>query len=102
MEDNELDEIKKRKLAQKQKELEAKAAEQQLKEALRAALTEGAYARACNVALANKELYLTAAQQVLLASRKIGRRITEAELLTVLRAIKARTEKESSITFHKK
>lgn len=103
MEDEgELDDIRKRKLAAKQKEAEARGAESQLKEALRSVLTEAAYDRMCNVALANKELYIAAAQQVLMASKRIGRRIDEAELLTVLRALKARTEKEGSITFHKK
>jgi DNA-binding TFAR19-related protein (PDSD5 family) len=102
MEEGELEEARKRKLAAKQKEQEAKAAESQLREVLRSVLTEAAYDRMTNVALANKELYIAAAQQVLMASKRMGRRISEEELLTVLRAIKARTEKESTITFHKK
>ena len=97
-----MDELRKRRLAEKQKSLEAKAAEQQLKEALRAILEPSAYERMSNVAMANKELYVMAAQQVLMASKRLGRPITEAELLTVLRALKSRTEKETSITFNRK
>ncbi len=102
MEDEELDEARKRKLAERQKGLEAKAAEQQLKDALRAALTPAAYDRMSNVAVANKEMFLMAAQQSLMAAKRLGRPLTEEEILTVLRALKARTEKETSITFHKK
>jgi len=101
-EEDGLEEARKRKLAARQKEHEAKAAESQLKDALRGALTEGAYDRLTNVAMANKELYLMAAQQVLMASKRLGRKVSEEELLTVLRALKARTEKEGTITFHKK
>jgi len=102
MDEAELEELRKRKLAEKQKGLEARGVEQQLRDALRKVLTESAYDRLTNVAIANKELYLTTAQQVLHASKRIGRQINEQELLTVLRAIKARTEKESTIKFHKK
>jgi DNA-binding TFAR19-related protein (PDSD5 family) len=100
--DEELDEIKKKKLTEKQKELESKEIEKKLKEALRAALTPSAYDRLSNVAHANKELYMGAAQQVLLAYKQMGRTISESELITVLRALKEREEKDVSITFHKK
>jgi DNA-binding TFAR19-related protein (PDSD5 family) len=102
MEEDELEEARKRRMAERQKSSESKAAEEQLKEALRAALEPAASDRMSNVAMANKELYVMAAQQVLMAHKRIGRPITEAELVTVLRALKARTEKETSITFHKK
>lgn len=100
--DEELDEVRKKKLAEKQKEMEEKEVESKLKDALRSALTPKAYDRISNVAHANKELYLTTAQQVLLAYKQLGRSINEEELLTVLRAIKAKTEKDVKITFHKK
>jgi len=102
VEEAELEELRKRKFSEKQKEHEGRAVEQQLKDALRKVLTLSAYDRLTNVAIANKELYLTTAQQVLHASKQIGRQINEPELLTVLRAIKARTEKKSTIKFHKK
>ncbi len=102
MDEDEPEEAKKRRLAERRKASESSAAEEQLKEALRSALDPGAYDRMSNVAMANKELYVMAAQQVLMARKRIGRPITEDELLTVLRALKARTEKETSITFHKK
>jgi len=102
MDEAELEELRKRKLAERQKEQESRAVEQQLKDTLRSMLTESAYDRLTNVAIANKELYLSTAQQVLHAGKRIGRRINEQELLTILRAIKARTEKESTIKFHKK
>jgi len=102
MEEGELEEVRKQRLAEKQKELEARQIEKQLKDALRAALTEPAYERMANVSLANKELYLSAAQQVLHAYKRLRRQINESELLSVLRALRESTEKEGKITFHKK
>jgi len=66
------------------------------------ALDEQAYARLVNVAVANKELYLTAAKNALMAYKRMGRKIKDAELLTLLRAIKEQTETKTTITFHKK
>lgn len=86
----------------KKKRLEAKKAQEQLKTTLRSALTEAAYERLMNVAVANKELYLMAAKNLLGLYQRMGRRISEPELLSLLRAIKAQTEKETKITFHKK
>jgi DNA-binding TFAR19-related protein (PDSD5 family) len=100
--DEELEEIKKKKLAEKQKELESKEVEKKLKEALRQALSPDAYDRLTNVAHANKELYMSAAQQVLMAYKQLGRTISETELISVLRALKERETKDVSITFHKK
>jgi len=88
---------------QRQAEMaEAKSAQEQLKGALRNALDEGAYNRMMNVAVANKDLYLVAAKQVLMLSKRVERRLTEEELLTLLRAIQEQTRKETNITFHKK
>ncbi len=86
----------------RKRRLEAKKAEEQLKAALRVALTDEAYERMMNVSLANKELYLMTAKNALMLYKRMGRRISEAELLSLLRAIKAQTEKETKITFHKK
>jgi DNA-binding TFAR19-related protein (PDSD5 family) len=95
MEDEELEELRKKKA-------EAKKAQEQLKTTLRLALDEQAYDRMSNIAAANKELYLNAAQNVLMFYKRAGRKITDAELLSLLRAIKERDEKETTITFHKK
>jgi len=86
----------------KNKKLEAKKAEEQLKAALRVALEEPAYERLMNVSLANKELYLAAAKNVLMLYKRMGKRIKENELLSLLTAIKEQTEKKSTITFHRK
>ena len=86
----------------KKKRLEAKKVEEQLKTTLRVALTEDAYERLMNVSVANKELYLIAAKNALMFYKKAGRRLRDDEILTLLRAIKGQTEKETTITFHKK
>ncbi len=81
---------------------EARKAQEQLKSALRGALDENAYVRLMNVAVANNELYLTAAKSALMYNKRSGRRITEAELVALLRAIKEQSETKTTITFHKK
>ncbi|HIE53906.1 MAG TPA: hypothetical protein EYP90_01780 [Chromatiaceae bacterium] len=100
--DEEETEFKKRRQAELEKMAEAKKAQEQLKGALRNVLDEGAYNRIMNVAVANKELYLVAAKQVLMLSKRVGRKLTEEELLALLRAIKEQTTTETKITFHKK
>ena len=101
-EEAELSQLREKRLAAKSKEDQTRSAEKQLKEALRSALSENAYSRISNVALANKELYLAAAQQVLYAYKRLKRVISEDELLTILRALKGTMEKESSIKFERK
>jgi len=86
----------------RKKRLESRKMEEQLRMSLRMALDEQAYARLVNVAVANKELYLTAAKNALMAYKRMGRKIKDAELLTLLRAIKEQTETKTTITFHKK
>ncbi len=86
----------------KKKRLEAKKIQEQLKTTLRVALDEDAYDRLMNVSVANKELYLVAAKNALMFYKKAGRRLRDDEILTLLRAIKGQTEKETTITFHKK
>jgi DNA-binding TFAR19-related protein (PDSD5 family) len=95
MDEEELEDIKK-------KRLEARKAQEQLKSTLRVALDEEAYERLMNVALANNDVYLATARQVLMAFKRVGRKINEEELLMVLKAIKEQTETKTSIKFHKK
>lgn len=95
MSDEELGEARKRKL-------EAKKAEEQLKSTLRIALDEPAYERMMNISLANKELYITAAKNALMLYKRVGRRLSDSELLSLLKAIKEHTETKSTITFHRK
>jgi len=86
----------------RERKLEARKIEEQLRMSLRVALDEPAYERIMNVAVANREMYFTAAKNALMAYKRMGRKITDAELLTLLRAIKRQTETETTITFHKK
>lgn len=95
MEDQELEEARKKKL-------DAKKTEEQLKATLRMALDEAAYERLMNVSVVNKELFLEAARNLLVFYKRAGRKITESELLSLLRALKERDEKKTSITFQKK
>jgi DNA-binding TFAR19-related protein (PDSD5 family) len=84
------------------KKLEAKKMEEQLKMSLRMALDESAYVRLMNVSMANKELYLTAAKNLLMAYQRAKRKLTDAEVLSFLRAIKQQTEAKTTITFNRK
>jgi len=86
----------------RKKRLEAKKIQEQLKATLRVALTEDAYERLMNVSLANQEMYLIAAKNVLMLYKRMERKISDGELLSLLRAIKGQTEKETTIKFHKK
>jgi DNA-binding TFAR19-related protein (PDSD5 family) len=95
MEDEELDELRKKKA-------EARKAQEQLKSTLRMALEEKAYDRLMNISVANNELFLSAAQNALMFYKRAGRKIRDEEVLALLKAIKERNEKETSITFHKK
>lgn len=82
--------------------LEAKKAQEQLKSTLRMALDDAAYDRLMNVSVANNELFLTAAKNALMLFKRAGRKLSEDEIVALLRAIKEQTEKRTSITFHKK
>jgi DNA-binding TFAR19-related protein (PDSD5 family) len=86
----------------KKRKLDARKAQEQLKATLRGALDEAAYLRLMNVAVANSEIYLTAAKNVLMFHKRAGRKITETELLSLLRAIREQNETKTTITFHKK
>lgn len=80
----------------------AKAATEKVKGALRSALSPEAYDRIMNVSAVNKELFLGASKYLLAAYQRVGRPLTESEVVAILRSIKAQTEKQTSITFHKK
>ena len=86
----------------RKKKLEARQAQEQLKATLRMALDEPAYERLMNVSVANSELYLTAARNILMAFKRMGRKLTDAEALAMLRAIREQSETRTTITFHKK
>jgi len=86
----------------RRKKLEARRAEEQVKAMLRVALEESAYERMMNVSHANRELYMTAAKHVFAVFKRAERKLTESELLAVLRAVRGQTENETTITFHKK
>ncbi|MFH0885283.1 MAG: DNA-binding protein [Candidatus Micrarchaeota archaeon] len=86
----------------RKKKLDAKKAQEQLKSTLRFALDEPAYERLMNVSVANSEIYLSAAKSVLMYYKRAGRKVNEAELLSLLRAIKEQNETKTTITFHKK
>ncbi|MBU0591240.1 hypothetical protein KKF81_02165 [Candidatus Micrarchaeota archaeon] len=85
-----------------QKMGEAKKLHEQLRTSLRIALEESAYERMTNVALANRELYVAAAKYILMAFKQARRKITDDELIKVLKGIKEQNEKRTSITFVKK
>ena len=95
---NSLEDARKEKLGQYQQELEANKKEGQIKGMLRIALSEDGYARLMNVKLANAQLYAIASNQIFTLYQKAGRKITEKELIALLKAIKGR-ERETKITF---
>lgn len=101
-EEQRMEPMRKKKLAEQQKLAEAKKAEEQLKTTLRVILDEPAYVRLMNVKMASQQVFATAAQYLLRVFQKFRRKITEEELLAVLRTIKERNEKETKITFERK
>lgn len=96
------DALRKKRLAEKQKELETKKMEDQLKTMLRQMLDTPGYERMMNVKLSNEELFMTAAKNLMGAFHKLGRTITDKEVLYVLNAIKQRTQHDPKITFNRK
>lgn len=76
--------------------------EKELKSTLRIILETNAYERLNNVSIANNELFITAAQHVMGAFRKVRRKIKDDEVKMILTALKERTEKKTSITFNRK
>lgn len=97
-----IEEVKQKKLEEQKKMMEAAKAEEQLKAALRIALEESAYERLMNVSYANKELYINVAQRALVVFRQAGRKLTEEEIIVLIRSLKRQTEHETTITFREK
>lgn len=93
-----LEEARRQKLEQHQQEMESRQKEEQVKTMLRMTLSENAYERLMNVKLANAQLYGMAANQVFALYQKAGRKLSEKELLSVLKAIKG-SQREPKITF---
>ncbi|MEM4272530.1 MAG: DNA-binding protein [Candidatus Bilamarchaeaceae archaeon] len=96
--ENELEEARKKRVEEAQRALEARKIEEQMKAALRVALSEKAYGRMMNVRIANPELYAAAARQAISAYGRVRRQIEEKELIALLKAIKGRG-RETKITF---
>jgi DNA-binding TFAR19-related protein (PDSD5 family) len=96
--DEGLEAARKKKLESLKRENEEKEQEGQLKEVLRRVLTEGAYGRLMNVRLANSQMYAAASRQLLGLYQKAGRKITEGELVSLLKALKGE-KRETKITF---
>lgn len=101
-EDQEAEKIRQKKLQEQQKDDENKKAEEKLKASLRVVLEPDAYDRMTNVGTVNKELFLLAAQNLLMLYKRAGRKITDAETQSLLQTIKEKTEKQTTITFHRK
>lgn len=78
----------------------AREAERRLRVALMRVLDGKAYERLMNVRIANPELYARIANALLSAYQRLGRKITEKELLTILSKLTER--KESGIEIRRK
>ncbi len=93
------EEIRRKKAEEYQQKAKEKELENKLKSALRIALESDAYERLATVGYGNKELYTIAAQQVLMVYSQAKRKISDEELLYLLKAIKQKTQHEPTITF---
>ncbi|MDD2655103.1 MAG: DNA-binding protein [Candidatus ainarchaeum sp.] len=78
--------------------LEARRAEAKLKAALRMCLTPEACERMANVRMANPDLYAAAVRQILAYAGKGGKKLGDAQVLALLRAMRG-GERETKITF---
>jgi DNA-binding TFAR19-related protein (PDSD5 family) len=85
-----------------QKILEAKRAEQQLRASLRLALTDEAYERMMNVRISNPSLFSAVAEVLLATFRRVGRKLTDEEVLNILRRFTSMTRRESKIEIRRK
>lgn len=100
MAEDDAEEIRRKKIEEYKKREETANVEEQLKTALRIALEDSAYERLMNVSYANKELYVNVAQRVLMAFRQARRKISEDEVLYLIRSMKG--GRETKITFLEK
>ena len=96
MDENELQELKK-------KQIEAYQKESQLRDVLRQILDSKAFERLMNIRLANRELYLQIAQMVVYAYQggQIRGKVSEEVLLNLISRIKG-GESQPSITIKRK
>lgn len=102
MSEDDTDDIRKKNAQEQKRYMEAAKAEEQLKAALRVALEDPAYNRMMNISYANKEFYVALAQHLLMVFKQVRRKVSEEEVLFVIRSIKNKTEHEPEIRFHKK
>ena len=80
--------------------LEKKKKEEEVKKFLARILDGEAYERLMNVKISNYELYNNVANNLIYLYQKVGRKITEKELLSLLEALTKRNEGE--IKFYRK
>jgi len=80
--------------------LEKKKKEEEIKKFLARILDGEAYERLMNVKISNYELYNNVANNLIYFYQKIGRKITEKELLSLLEALTKKDEGE--IKFYRK
>ena len=93
------EEIRKKRIDEQKKMLEAAKMEEQLKAALRIALDEPAYERLANISYANKEFYMNVAQRAIMVYRKAGRKLSEEEVIFLIRNLKNQERREPTIEF---
>jgi len=94
-----IDDVRKKKIEEQKKLAEASKAEEQLKTVLRIAVAEPAYERLMNISYANKEFYINVAQNAIMLYKRAGRKLTEDEVLHIIRALKKQTQHEPTIEF---
>ncbi|MBN2478048.1 hypothetical protein JXB01_02040 [Candidatus Micrarchaeota archaeon] len=74
---------------------------QKIKSILRIALDESAYDRMSNIYAMNKELFSAVSKQVIAVYQRLGRRITEKELIMIINKVKGPSH-EGSISIKRK
>ena len=82
----------KKKIEEQKKRMDASKAEEQLKSVLRVAVDEPGYERLMNISYANQEFYVNVAQNVIMLYKRAGRKITEDEVLHIIRSLKKQHE----------
>lgn len=98
MSDRELEQVEKKKFEDRMKESEA---ENKLKATLYRILDEQAYNRMMNVKVANPDVYVAAAQGCISVFSRLGRKLSDQQVLLILKSVKGE-EKKTKITFERK
>jgi|WetSurMetagenome_2_1015567.scaffolds.fasta_scaffold1392642_2 DNA-binding TFAR19-related protein (PDSD5 family) len=98
-EERDLERIRARKSAEMQK---SEQSESRVRAALRMVLDEGAYERLMNVRISSPDLYAKAVQACSALYGRLGRKLTDRELLSILVRIKGPEQKETRISFERK